>query len=332
MTMTSLKMDMKNKRDMRGTGTLHDLVIHSRLLRGNPMGNPWKRRLLVYTPPGFTKGEGLPCVIFLPGFGSRPEHWLELDFPAHRLMDLLTLSGEVPRALLVCVDGSTRLGGSQYIDSSLNGPFMRHLVEEIVPFLRGHFGVAEKMAICGHSSGGFGALSTASLHPDIFPRVASFAGDMHFELTHKNMLAKLVNDVRSGALPAGLAACLAQDKTHYELALCAAYSPNLRRKTWKADFPVDVRSGEMVDQVWERWMSFDPLSWVHTRRGALRRLEKIFLSCGDRDQFALHIGADAFAFRCRKEGVAVENRTHAGDHGLLARQLEAGLKAMLRDR
>ena len=62
---------------------------------------------------------------------------------------------------------------------------------------------------------------------------------------------------------------------------------------------------------------------------SLKKLQKIYLSSGDRDQFALHIGADTFASRCREHGIEVEVENHKGNHSLLVRQLEAGIKALL---
>ena len=247
----------------------------------------------------------------------------------HRLLELMILSGEAPPCVLACVDGSTRLGGSQYLDSPLNGPFMSHIVEEIVPFLRHRFGLRKELAVAGHSSGGFGALHLASRHPEIFPRIASFAGDMHFELTHLHMLSGLVNDLRSGSLEKNLRAFLKTGRHHYMLALCAAYSPNLRNRTWRCDSPIDFRTGEIHLKVWRRWLQVDPVAWIQERASSLRRLEVLYLSCGDRDPYHLHIGADLFTHRCRSLGIRVVSARHGGDHRLLVRQLEAGLKALL---
>ncbi|MBF0196985.1 MAG: hypothetical protein HQL32_04715 [Planctomycetes bacterium] len=312
------------------TGQLNEHYLNSKLLRHNPMGNPSRRKVLVYTPPGYNKKENYPCLMFLPGFGGGPEKWHGKDFPAHRLLDLLILSGEIPPVILCTVDGMSRLGGSQYIDSALNGPYMSHIVKEIVPFLQNKYPIHSTINLCGHSSGGFGALSLGSLYPEIFPRVASFAGDMYFELTHKNMLSGFINDYRSGKLGQNLKEFLASEKFHYVLGLAAAYSPNLRKASWKMDFPIDWNNAEINDKVWQKWLALDPINWIQARKEKLKKLDLIYLSCGEQDQYALHLGADCFAARCKKNGISCVNESHEGNHSLLIQQLERGFKILLK--
>ena len=311
------------------TGNLQHLVIQSELLRQTPLKTASHRSLVIYTPPGHQNSEKLPVVFFLPGFGSGPQQWLDKDFPMHRLMDYLILTKALPRALLVCVDGSTPLGGSQYVDSVLNGPFSRHIVEEIVPYVEHHYGAWGPHSICGHSSGGMGALHLASCYPQTFRTVASFAGDLHFELTHKNMLADLVNDLRSGKCGTSLEECLNNHVTHYVLALCAAYSPNLENKKWQVDFPIDVTNAIIYEPVWKKWLGFDPLHWEKSRLDQLKKCELVYLSAGQQDQYHLHLGAEAFAHIAQERGVHCRYEAFQGNHSLTLRQIEAGLKALL---
>ncbi|MBF0244494.1 MAG: hypothetical protein HQL31_04400, partial [Planctomycetes bacterium] len=74
------------------SGHLHELKLRSALLKANPLGNPCLRSYMVYTPPDYRPGEKLPCVLFLPGYGSGCEAWRQKDLPAHRLLDLLILT------------------------------------------------------------------------------------------------------------------------------------------------------------------------------------------------------------------------------------------------
>ncbi len=311
------------------TGNVHTIRFQSQLLKRNPMRNRSLRNLVVYTPPSFSRRDNLPCLLFLPGYGSDPTGWLHYDFSFFRLMDLLILSDEVPPAIIAGVDGGTRLGGSQYLDSALNGPYMRYIVEEIVPYLRKHFQVRDGIAITGHSSGGFGALSIASQHPEIFNQVVSFAGDMHFELTHKNILASLVNDVRSGALAGKMSDVLRLKQKHYALGLSAAYSPNLSNRRWRVDLPINLDSGEIDQQVWKKWLALDPIEWLGRRKAALKKLDNILLSAGSRDECLLHIGADTFVRRAKQLDIDVISRRYSGGHGLLFQQMEDCLKTLL---
>ncbi len=307
-------------------GLLHSIRFRSTLLRNNPLGNSSVRNLLVYTPPGWKRGERLPGIVFLPGFGSGPEKWQHKDMPFHRLLDLLILDGSLPPCVALCADGMTRLGGSQYLDSSLNGPFARHIAEELVPYFEKKWGAKSGLSLCGHSSGGFGAIHLGAHYPELFPRIASFAGDMHFELTHKNMLAAVVNRWRNGELGANLKDCLKNKTTDYMLGLGAAYSPNLKKKDWKMDLPIDWHTGIIHESVWQCWLKFDPIQALDRQCTKLRQLDKFLLSVGDRDQYALHLGADAYGKKAAALGLKVMQHRHQGDHSLLIRQLEMALQ------
>jgi pimeloyl-ACP methyl ester carboxylesterase len=311
------------------TGNYHIEKFKSQLLQKSPLKTPVWRNMGVYTPPDFKKGESLPCVFFLPGFGSSPERWSSKDFPMYRLMDYLILAGILPRAMLVCLDGSTILGGSQYVDSVLNGPFSQHIADELIPYIEHHCGAQGPHALCGHSSGGMGALHLASLYPNMFRSVASFGGDMYFELTHKNMLAELVNDRRLGKLGTSMGDCLAHQTVHYVLALCAAYSPNLLQKTWMVDFPIDFETLEIQPEIWKKWLNFDPLCWKNSRLQKLKKLDVVYLSAGLQDQYQLHLGAEAFVHRGQACGVTCKYEAFEGSHSLGFQQMEAGLKALL---
>jgi hypothetical protein len=54
-------------------GTLHRFVLDSEVLKNNPLGDPARRELFVYTPE--QSAAGLPLLIDLPGFNSAgPDH------------------------------------------------------------------------------------------------------------------------------------------------------------------------------------------------------------------------------------------------------------------
>ena len=310
-------------------GQLKEHHLNSALLRNNPLKNPNRRNLLIFEPHQYQKNEKLPCLLYLPGFGSYPEKWSQKDFPGYKLADYLMLSEQIPRFLLVCIDGSSRFGGSQYVNSDLNGPFEDHIVQEICPYLEKHHPGISDFYIAGHSSGGFGALHLSSLHPKLFSKTASFAGDLHFELTHKNMLVDFANKMRDQKLGLNLKDSLKNETTDYVLGLSAAYSSNLSDKKWKMDFPIDIESGLIKDDIWKKWMALDPLTWVKKRKSNLKKLKCIYLSAGDRDQFGLHLGAQAFSKVCESQNIKTNLEFHSGNHSLLLQQFQKGLEVLL---
>src|SRR5579863_5158710 len=58
-------------------GRLHEHVISSELLRGNPLGDPPERPLLVYTPPGYDDepDRAYPVVYVIQGYTGHVAMW-----------------------------------------------------------------------------------------------------------------------------------------------------------------------------------------------------------------------------------------------------------------
>ncbi|GAC1306385.1 MAG: hypothetical protein NVSMB21_09070 [Vulcanimicrobiaceae bacterium] len=162
--------------------------IDAPALRGNPLGDPSLRPLAVYMPPGFDP-EGsrrYPVLYVLHGYtgdvatlvASGPWSTNVLQWA-----DRLIAAGTMPPVLVALVDGNTRLGGSQYVDSIHNGAYATYVVRDAV----GHVDTAYPTvareggrAIVGKSSGGFGALHLVMTHPGTFGAVASHSGDCNF--------------------------------------------------------------------------------------------------------------------------------------------------------
>ena len=70
------------------------------------------------------------------------------------------------------------------------------------------------------------------------------------------------------------------------------------------DLPTDLRTGARVDEVWSKWLAFDPLHAVEHHVDALRSLELLHLECGTRDeynlQFGLRVLSDRLLIRARR--------------------------------
>jgi len=49
--------------------------------------------------------------------------------------------------------------------------------------------------------------------------------------------------------------------------------------------------------VWERWLAHDPVRLLPACADALRAARLVYLDCGTRDEFNLHLGARIFARR-----------------------------------
>src|SRR5918912_462047 len=58
--------------------------------------------------------------------------------------------------------------------------------------------------------------------------------------------------------------------------------------------PYDTATGQLVPEVWERWLRWDPVRMVPEHTDALRSLRAIYIDAGTKDEFFLDLGAEAF--------------------------------------
>lgn len=305
--------------------------VESEVLRDNALGDPRVRELPVYLPPGVGPahdGDGgrFPVIWILAGLTSNGRKYFETH-PWKRSVvarfDDAVAKGKVEPAILVVPDCFTTLGGSQYVNSSAVGRYEDHLVEELVPYVDAAFPVLEgRRGVVGVSSGGFGALHLAMHHPGLFQAAASISGDAWFEGCFGN---ELLPALRGLALhdfdPAKFLAAFAE--THElrgdghavlnVLAMSACYSPN-PASPLGYDLPMDLETGERDDDVWERWLAFDPLRACEEHTEALRGLELLHLEAGLQDEFHLQWGTRRLAKRLEELGVPCTHEEHPAGH------------------
>src|SRR5262249_50682811 len=158
-------------------------------LRGNPLEDPTRRELHVYTPPSWSKGESLPLLVDLPGFGgSGPGHtnWRGIGENVPERLDPLIGSRAHGPAAGALPPRLSPLGGNQYINSAGTGRYEDYLIAEIVPFVETRFscGGAGRRGCFGKSSGGYGAIWHALHHGDFWAAASCNSGDMGFDALH----------------------------------------------------------------------------------------------------------------------------------------------------
>ena len=290
---------------MAARGTVVTVEFDSRVLRGNPLGDPSRRRVPIYLPPGYATTERrYPVVFALSGFSGSGRSWLNTSPWGEALderLDRLHASGALAPTIVVMPDCSTRWGGSQYMNSSATGRYEDHIVRELVPWVEHNLRTLPGRAhrgVFGKSSGGFGAMRLGMRHPDLFGAVACHSGDMGFEFCYFPDFPKLIRQVeRAGSVERFVRVFETTPRKGQELfdamnilAMAACYSPAPRRPLGIA-FPFDLRTGALVPRQWQRWLAQDPLRLVSRHAGALRRLRFLYFDCGRRDEFALHLGA-----------------------------------------
>src|SRR5262245_9695097 len=169
-------------------GNVHRIWLESDVLKSNMLGDPTRRMIDVYVPHG-TDGRGLPLLVDVVGFtagGPAHTNWKNFGENLPERLDRLIAAGEMPPVVAALPDCFTKLGGNQYINSVAMGRWDDFLLKEAVPLVERTYGCGGpgKRGIFGKSSGGYGAMVHALLHPDFWSAAASHSGDMAHELCH----------------------------------------------------------------------------------------------------------------------------------------------------
>lgn len=289
----------------------------SKVLLKNALGDPHERDVHCYLPPGYNEGAArYPVLYFLSGFTGTGRMLLNYDpfvESIDRRLDRLIGSGAMPPVICVLPDCFTRLGGSQYINSSATGRYEDYLVDEIVPFIDKELRTAssrDQRGVVGKSSGGYGAMVLSMRHPGVFGGMGSHAGDAYFAYCYLPDFVKFaLGIVRHGGVEAFVAHFESLPKKTKEvmdvlniLAMAACYSPNPSAPLG-IDLPVVLPTGEIRGEVWNRWIDNDPVHMAKSHGDALRSLRILYLDAGLRDEFNLQMGARIFCSRLDALGV-----------------------------
>ena len=259
-------------------GRLDALTFDSSVLRGNPLGDPHVRPLWVYVPPGYDAqpDRRTPSVYMLQGYTGSLDMWRNRSPFRPTFLeaaDALFASGSAPPCLVVFVDAWTAYGGSQFVDSPGTGRYHTYLCDELVPFVDAHYRTMPKAAhrgIAGKSSGGFGAMITPMLRPDLFGGMATHAGDGLYEACYLKGFfdaARALRDKYDGSYAKFWADFRARPPMSkpddgnlvitYGCAACFSAEPD-----GSVTLPFDPTSGRVIDKVWQRWLDWDPVRMV----------------------------------------------------------------------
>ena len=328
-------------------GSLDRLVVASELLEGNPLGDPSRRPLWVYRPPGVELDHPveLSTIYVIQGFTGQLDMW-ENRAPWDRHMierlDEMFASGDCPDAIVAFVDCWTTYGGSQFLDSSSTGPYQSYLCDEVVPFVDERYPVAadrDRRGLTGKSSGGYGAMVVPMMRPDVFGALASHAGDALFEsayLADFREVARQLRDDYEGSYDVfferlGQAETVSFEKFGGPLEVygyAACYSPDPERPG-KALLPFEVETSRTIDSVWERWLELDPVRMAPRHADALRSMRRIYLDSGKSDEYFLDLGATAFANELGKLGVEHTIDLFEGKHGGLTYRYPGAIRELV---
>jgi hypothetical protein len=185
------------------------LTHDSRILRDNPLGDPYVRQLAVWLPPHYD-GSGrrrFPVLYDLVGFtGSGVAHtaWKPFGDNVPERAARLVHEQKMGPAIIVFPDCFTALGGNQYVNSSAIGDYADYLTREIIPFVDREFRTLasrEHRGCFGKSSGGYGAIVHGMKYARHWGAIANHSGDAYFDFVYWADWPNTLNELARHRVP-----------------------------------------------------------------------------------------------------------------------------------
>jgi hypothetical protein len=328
-------------------GTLDRLVVESELLAGNPLGDPARRPLYVYRPPGVERDHprALPSIYVIQGYTGQLGMWLNrvaFEPTMVERLDALFAAGDCPDAIVVFVDCWTSYGGSQFLNSIALGRYQDYLCDEVTAFVDERYPTSpdrDHRGLTGKSSGGYGAMVVPMVRPDVFGGLASHAGDALFEacyLPDFPRVARTLRDNFDGSYEVYFERLAQADHLDFETwvpgvdtyGYAAAYSPDPDHPG-KALLPFDVHTGRLIDDVWAQWLDHDPVRMARPHADALRSMRRIYLDAGRSDEYYLDLGAQAFAAELEALHIDHTLELFDGKHGGLTYRYPGAIRELV---
>lgn len=295
------------------SGKIVSAILSAESLKNLGDENP-SRKISVYLPPGYDAGnKKYPVIYYLHGFMGN-----DSIYPGMKdILDLAIQRQKIRPFILVIADHFTLYSGSFYSNSILTGNWTDFTAKDLTAYMDKNFRtIPEKSGrgIAGHSMGGYGAIKTAMLYPDVFSSLYALSpGLLAF-------VKEFGPNSESFKQLGGIKTREELNRTYYPRVLVAvarAWSPNLNRPPFYCDFPFTYIKDSLVvnKPVYEKWKENMPVYMDDKYFDNLRKLKAIKLDWGRNDaaRFPLQIGM--FSQRLENSGIAHFAEEYIGDHG-----------------
>lgn len=162
-----------HKKPFTNTKSIKEITIPSRLLSEFYKDSIGINAAVILPPSyGTKKDKYYPTVYIIPAYGGT--HYDVL------YNNNLYVNNSTVEKIYVVLDAESKYGHHVFADSENNGPRGKSFVEEIIPYVEGHFRVIKKGSarfLEGHSSGGWSSLWLQMNNPDAFGGAWAIAPD-----------------------------------------------------------------------------------------------------------------------------------------------------------
>jgi enterochelin esterase-like enzyme len=140
-----------------------------------------KRKMQVYTPPGYTTDKKYPVLFLLHGIGGDETEWQRFATPGVLLDNLIADRKAVPM-IIVMPNGraqkNDRAEGNVFAAAPAFATFERDLLDDVIPAIESRYSAnanREQRALAGLSMGGGQSLNFGLTHLDTFAWIGGFS-------------------------------------------------------------------------------------------------------------------------------------------------------------
>jgi enterochelin esterase-like enzyme len=140
-----------------------------------------RRKMLVYTPPGYSADHKYPVLYLLHGIGGDEREWQRLCSPEN-ILDNLLADGKIQPMVVVMPNGraqkNDRAEGNIFASAPAFAAFEGDLLNDVIPAIERKYSVhtnRENRALAGLSMGGGQSLNFGLAHLDVFAWVGGFS-------------------------------------------------------------------------------------------------------------------------------------------------------------
>ncbi len=303
-------------------GVIHFDTVAAPSLKGNLVGDPDRRAVSIYTPPGYAKNRSTryPVVYLLHGFAADHRAFIAGVYSGMNMrvsMDSLISAGLIKPMIVVTPNARNAFDGSFYTNSVTTGSWEDFVVKDLTSYVDTHYRTIRNRTgrgLAGHSMGGFGALRVGMRHPEIFSAIYALS-PCCLDQAHRTGKAFAASWKKVLGLTEFAQVKVAGFLGDIDLALSAVYTPDPRSSPFFVDLPFRLEGDSLVtvESVASRWHP-TPLEMVPTYAKNLKRMSIAF-DGGAEDALAdIPVNVAKLDSMLTALGIAHKADTYHGDH------------------
>jgi len=297
--------------------------IESKFILNTVTAERSTRELNIYLPPGYSNSNAkYPVLYLLHGIGDDHNVFMQ-DTTQHMnikdIMDYGIRNSLFGKMIVVTPNEKTNWFGSFYCNSSVTGSWEDFTVEELVNYIDKNYRTiksSSSRSIAGHSMGGYGAITLAIKHPDVF----SVTYGMNSAFISLSEKISILNPDFIAILEAKTKQDLIKTQSWVTMGLLTvaqAFSPNPSNPPFYADFPFIKSENEIILDYtcFNKWQERDVNYMIYKYYNNLKKLKAIKFDSGIYDEYKfIVINNRKLSANLNSIGIEHQFEEYNGDH------------------